>query len=340
MKRRDLEVTVPRGRHHWYADYYDRYGRRHRFSLGVPADRPVREALRELELRRREETEKQLTSVKVDKAFDEVYAHVGQTRDPQTAERYRQNCAHFLRFLESRRVRYLSDLRPNHIAKFAAWYLAEGHAPGGVNSALRTLRATLNLLAYWGQMPEDYSGRTWFSRVFLSEDKKRDRIFSEPELRVLFADDRYGDIYEALYLLGCRAGVLLRLHTSHISDELILLPRGKQGQLHDVPITSQFRNFLSCHQPSSEKGYLFWRDSWGDPDNPRDHRSALTAINRRLKRVLHKAGYKPARVHDLRATCATHLSAAGMPMQALMQYIGWTQPSTALKYYRPCRLSP
>ena len=109
-------------------------------------------------------------------------------------------------------------------------------------------------------MPTRYTSKSYFRSAFYRDLHKRKRIYSEPELGHLFADTAYGDIYKALYLLGCRVGVLLQLHESHVGYEIIKLPRGKRGQLLDIPISPQFRAFLRRHNSKSERGFLFWRD--------------------------------------------------------------------------------
>jgi len=333
MKRRDLEVTVPRGRRHWYADYYDHRGRRYRYSLGVPADRPRREALRELN-RRRYAVEHRYETIEIRKALDQVYAHIRNTRKPQTLERYETNCGHFLDFLKERHIKYLSALRPSHIAGFAAWYQEQGHKPGGVNSTLRNIRAALNLLDHWGHMPDGYSSRRWFARVWFTENTTHERILSPAELRVMFDDPLYGDIYESLYLTACRVGELLRIHSANIDGRIINLPYGKGGRVRKIPISDQLFDLLTRRKLlTDDPCYLYWRWPQGSPEDHVALKRAERLIHQRLQRILRNNDYKPARVHDIRATTLTHWATDGMPIAVLSRVAGLSM-RILQRYYR------
>jgi len=321
---------------YWHADFLDAKGRRVRFALRLPDSVPVAHAsarLHEmLELRKSRPAD-----ARIDRAFEKVIAVKEQTRDPQTAVKYKRILERFRGFLEARRVRYLAEIEPEHLCDYAAERRAIGRAEAGIRSDLTHIQAALNLLRSWGQMPEGFDSTSFFREAMPRDISKRERVFSDLELRVLFADPKFGDVFEALYLLGCRIGVLLQLHKNHIGDKLIRLPRGKQGKLHDIPLSSQFRAFLGRHTPASSRGYLFWRDKWGEPGSVASRGVAQRAILRRLNTVLKANGFKPARIHDFRATCATRLVAAGLNLFDLIDYIGWSAKSLPMikqKYYR------
>jgi len=62
---------------------------------------------------------------------------------------------------------------------------------------------------------------------------------------------------------------------------------------------------------------------------------SANAISRRVTKAAEQAAeLDPGRVcpHALRATAATHHAGRGLEMHALMQYFGWSQPSTAEVY--------
>ena len=140
--------------------------------------------------------------------------------------------------------------------------------------------------------------------------------------------------FTALYLLGCRIGVLGKLHFSNIAEEIIQLPRGKGGKLHDIRKSEQFSEFLDRHTPKSEKGFLFWRDKFGDPYNEKHLANFERSVGQRLHRILNNNGFLKGRVHDFRATCIVMLRKAGMDSLDISEYIGIDIKTLHNHYFR------
>jgi len=270
----------------------------------------------------------------IEDALARVIKYVSANREPKTVATYKKVHEHFKDLCIRERINYLSDLNPEFLATYAGEKRSEGRKRSGINSDLQTVRATLNLLHGWGIMPQEFVSRVWFKRAFFSKQKRRERTYSETELRVLLKDKLYGDVFTALYLLGCRVGVLGKLHTSNIGDKVISLPRGKGGALHDIPISDQFRDFNSQHTPTSEQGSLVWRDKFGDPNDDRALANFERSIGQRLKRVLKNNSFKDGRVHDFRATCIIMLRNAGMDSLDIAEYIGIDIKTLQDHYFR------
>jgi len=182
-------------------------------------------------------------------------------------------------------------------------------------------------------MPAAYNSRHWFASAYFRDLPKRQRIYSAPELRALFADPKFGGLYQFLYLSGQRIGVVLQLHTSHVNRTrgVISFARGKRGQLQEIPLTPQICDHLDSLDPGGN-GYYFWPDDRPLPTSSRIS-DAESCVSARLRRILSAEGYQPGRVHDIRATTATHLAPL-MSMPELMNFLGWTEPATAMLYYR------
>jgi integrase len=330
-RSRDSRVIRRRGR--WYADFYDAWGVRRRFALDVPASATRRQADDAVAVWLAREHER-LTRRPWRQAFDALIARLTPRKHPATIRKYEQAIAHFARHAEARRIRYLDELTPGFIAEVIA-DLARDHAPMGVNSLRSSLRAILNQLDKWDLMPAGYSSRQWFDGTRMP-DERRERLYSDLELRALFADPTYGDVFLLLYLTGARVGELVSLHTSHVGERAVDYPWSKRSRTgRRAPLSAEARE-LMLRPPADVgilPGYVVWRERWGSPDDERRRTCAIVALHKRLNQVLSTAGYPPGRVHDIRATTATHL-APRVSMLVLQQIMGWTTPAVAARYYR------
>jgi len=326
---RDLPFRVRNGV--WHADYQHR-GVRVRYTLGLPASTTVRRVWLTFERLEAERLQAE-SRHHVTHALARFLEAKRANRNLQTAVKYDRAVSKFDEFLVEKRIQYLDEITPQLINDYSARLRARGQKPAGVNSELTHIRALLNTLDSWGLMPALYNSRHWFAAAFYRDLPKRPRIFSAPELRALFADPQFGDLYRFLYLSGQRIGVVLQLHTSHVNRDrgVISFARGKRGQLQEIPLTPQIRAHLDTLNPGGN-GYYFWPDSWA-PHTPARINSAESRVGTRLRRVLRAGGYPPGRVHDIRATTATHLAPL-MSLPELMNFMGWTEPATALLYYR------
>jgi len=326
---RNLPFIIRNGT--WHADYQHR-GERIRYTLGLPASAPERRVWEKFERLEAERLESK-TRRPIVPALARFLEAKRANRNPKTAERYDCVIGKFDIYLGEQRLQYLDQLSPQLFNDYAARLRAAGQQPAGVNTELTHLRACLNTLNSWGLMPASYNSRHWFTSAYFRDIPKRQRIYSAPELRALFADPQFGDLYRFLYLSGQRIGVVLQLHTSHVNRDrgVISFARGKRGQLQEIPLTPQIRAHLDTLDPGAN-GYFFWADSRPLP-TPTRINSAVSGVGGNLRRILRAGKYPPGRVHDIRATTATHLAPL-MTMPELMNFLGWTEPATALLYYR------
>jgi integrase len=85
------------------------------------------------------------------------------------------------------------------------------------------------------------------------EEKSRDRVLSDAELRIIWgacSDDDYGAILKLLTLTGQRAGEIAELRWDEVGDEQIQLPakRTKNGRAHTVPLTEPAKEKIESVQ--------------------------------------------------------------------------------------------
>jgi integrase len=330
-KSRDSRVIRRRGR--WYADFYDAWGVRRRFALDVPASATRRQADDAVAVWLAREHER-LTRRPWRESFDLVIERLTPLRHPDTIAKYRDAIAHFARLATERRLVWLDEVSPAFITELCAG-LAVDHAPMGVNSIRSSLRTLFNALHDWGYLPPGYSSRTWF-RGSRQRNQLRERLYSAIELRALFDDPLFGDCYYLLYTTGARVGELVALHESNIGEKTITYPHTKRDKTRTAPLSAETKEFVESlpkRRVGIAEGFIVWRENWGSPDNAADRRRGRFALNWRLRTILAARKFPPGRLHDIRATTATHL-APHVPQLILQQIMGWTNPVTAQRYYR------
>lgn len=365
MKRRQLPIVVKSGT--WHADYVaPETGERIRYSLALPATVPAREAFREFERRESLRSAPPSQTVSVVEAIARVIAFKLPAANPKTVAAYERVSKLFLSHCSVQRIAALCDVTPETVASFVAGEVRRGRKPRGIASDLVQIGAFFSILHSWGLLP-GYSPRAWIAPHKSGLTRAAApalREITPPELSALLSDPVMGDLFTWLYITGARIGVSLQLRAQDIDRKqgIVRYPPGKQGQRHEQPLTADMRSFLAARRPVSGRGFLLWRDRWGDPFDQRQLHRAESHVNARLKRVLamtlYRAEYDRLRaeyaaahdgrtidgkrlwplmnlphVHDLRATCAMHLlTAMGDPL-AVCKFVGWKSPSVLIRHY-------
>jgi integrase len=167
------------------------------------------------------------------------------------------------------------------------------------------------------------------------EEKSRDRVLSDAELRTIWSsclDDDYGAILKLLTLTGQRAGEIAELRWDEVGDEQIRLPanRTKNGRAHSVPITEPVKMILSrfnrdgrtCVFGRVDTGFNGWHN-------------CKQALNGRIAAAGKPlAEWKP---HDLRRTAATRMAELGVQphiIEAVLNHVSGHKGGVAGIYNR------
>jgi integrase len=167
------------------------------------------------------------------------------------------------------------------------------------------------------------------------EEKSRDRVLSDAELRTIWnacLDDDYGAIIKLLTLTGQRAGEIAELRWDEVGDEQIQLPaiRTKNGRAHSVPLTEPVKMILRRFNRDG-RTYAFGRVDTGF-NGWHNCKQALNARIAATGKPL--AEWKP---HDLRRTAATRMAELGVQphiIEAVLNHVSGHKGGVAGIYNR------
>jgi integrase/recombinase XerD len=142
------------------------------------------------------------------------------------------------------------------------------------------------------------------------------------------APGRDGVLLETTYACGLRLGEVLGLQASAIDSSrmVVHVRHGKGAKDRLVPLSvhllADLRDYWRRYRPST---WLFAGAS--------GERLCAGTVQRLIKRVLRRAGIsKPATMHTLRHSFATHLLEAGVDVLTLQKILGHRQLSTTACY--------
>lgn len=179
-------------------------------------------------------------------------------------------------------------------------------------------------------------GRSWNALVLIRppKEKKMPVVLSIDEVRRILLQLkrlRYRVCLSTIYACGLRLREGLHLQVSHIDSERFLLHvhHGKGGKDRYVPLPQpliqMLRRFWLTHR---NPVWLFPSpyQSSGKPMDP-------SGMQRAFKLAVLASGVnKPATVHTLRHSWATHLLEAGINLRIIQAYLGHASPKTTSLY--------
>jgi site-specific recombinase XerD len=167
---------------------------------------------------------------------------------------------------------------------------------------------------------------------FGKRPKKLPCVLSPEEVaRLLDATEpgRERMMVQTAYACGLRLDELLHLQVGDIDSSrmVVQVRQGKGRKDRLVPLSprllEELRAYWRCHRPRA----------WMFPNRTQTGPLHAGTIQRRFRRVVKKAGLtKPATMHTLRHSFATHLLEAGVDVLTLQKLLGHSQLSTTALY--------
>lgn len=163
-------------------------------------------------------------------------------------------------------------------------------------------------------------------------EKKLPNVLSKEEVKLILeahSNFKHKTMLSLIYACGLRCGEILALKPMHIDShrKLLLIKQAKGKKDRVAPISEKviqmLREYYVIYKP---KVYLF---EGQQPGTPYDERS----LQQVLKQALRKARIeKPATLHWLRHSYATHLLEAGTNLRCIQEILGHSSPKTTQIY--------
>ncbi len=270
---------------------------------------------------------------------------------PSTLARYRQLVLHQL--APKLGHHRLDRLQPEQVERAYAELLAGGLSPSSVLQAHRVLSRALKVAMQRGRVARNVC--TLVDAPAVSREEVRPLTVAEArQVLAAAAQGRNAARWSVAFALGLRQGETLGLPWRHVDLEagtltvrqalqrqagvglVVVEPKSRAGR-RTISLPSQLVDALRSHRAAQLEERLRAGSEWQDnglvftqpngrPIDPRtDHRQ--------WQALLHRAGVRPARLHDARHTAATVMLGLGVPARVAMQILGHSQISLTLGTY-------
>lgn len=184
--------------------------------------------------------------------------------------------------------------------------------------------------------------RRWvtFELVRPAREKKLPVVLSVDEVRSILGcvrDVRYQVCLSTIYACGLRIqeGVHLQVGDIDSQRKLVHVHRGKGSKDRCVPLPENLLSLLRRHWSTFRHPLWLFPTSRLAVGSSADLIGPITgrSVQRAFNAVLQESGnQKPATVHTLRHSWATHLLEAGINLRVTQAYLGHASPTTTIIY--------
>jgi site-specific recombinase XerD len=194
----------------------------------------------------------------------------------------------------------------------------------GVSQAYSALK-----FFYETTLKRDWNG---FRIPRMQKGKKLPVVLSQQEIQAIFSATRnlkHRVVLMTIYSAGLRISEVVHLKVSDIDSQRMTI-RVQQGK-------GQKDRYTLLSQRTLEVLRAYWKEyrpsGWLFPGKPETEPLSVSSVQRVFEKVLLRAGIKkPASVHTLRHSFATHLLEAGTDLFHIQRLLGHTSPKTTAIY--------
>jgi integrase/recombinase XerD len=217
------------------------------------------------------------------------------------------------------------EMGEQEIREYLHYLIQEKKASqSGVNQAYSALK-----FFYETTLKRDWNG---YRIPRVQKGKKLPVVLSQQEIQGIFSATRnlkHRAVLMTIYSAGLRISEVVHLKVADVDSQrmVIRVEQGK-GQKDRYTLLAQrtldiLRDYWKEHRP---QGWLF-------PGKPTTEPLSVSAVQRVFEKALLRAGIKkPASVHTLRHSFATHLLEAGTDLYHIQRLLGHTTPKTTAVY--------
>jgi len=217
------------------------------------------------------------------------------------------------------------ELGEQEIRDYLHYLIQEKKASqSGVSQAYSALK-----FFYETTLKRDWNG---FRIPRMQKGKKLPVVLSQQEIQAIFSATRnlkHRVVLMTIYSAGLRISEVVHLKVSDIDSQRMTL-RVQQGK-------GQKDRYTLLSQRTLEVLREYWKEyrpvGWLFPGKPETEPLCVSSVQRVFEKALLRAGIKkPASVHTLRHSFATHLLEAGTDLYHIQRLLGHTSPKTTAIY--------
>lgn len=252
------------------------------------------------------------------------------SKSPLTVEAYKYDVSMFLEYLNTKKIKKLSALKPIHIVSYLGYCKSGGKSDASINRYYMAIRLYCRFLR-----------RNKLIGFDLTEDiappknnQKAPRVPTVEEIeRILAQPDTKTDkgirdraILELLYSSGLRASELCSIKLQDEAGKQIRITCGKRSKTRTIPITESAKHWIARYLKVRrfEDGYLF--------QSPNRKQLTRQTLCRMVNTYAKKAGVEGVTPHTLRHACATHLLDQGADIRLIQEVLGHSSIASTQRY--------
>lgn len=256
---------------------------------------------------------------------------------PNTVDGYLRFVFYFLRYLEDKGYKDLSEVKTGDITLFMVLVCQEHYEPTSIGAHLPGLRRfvqrNVTLKPFESEIPLHSPKKVPITPAYTDEEL-------EEVSRVLESSDisaRNKAIALIAFHTGLRAVDIcgLKVHDIDWNRDTISIVQEKTGKPLTIPLFPALGNALSAYlleeRPTSASPYVFL--AWAAPFNPIKAHAGIRNI---LCHILDEAGIEPdGRISGTRMTrhsFASKMLRKGIPLPVISQALGHNNPDSTMRY--------
>ena len=323
------------GRKVWFLPYRNQEGRFRRLKLGTYPALSLKQA-RSLARSRRGEVEQgadpQAERMRGREA-EATFARLASLYMENHAKAKKRSWKEDQRILEKDLLPAWKDRPAESITRKEIAQLVERIARRGAPVMANRTLALVGKICTFGVEREILEHNPRVGLSWPAKEKPRDRTLTMEEIKLVWkALDTFpvfmGALFRVLLFTGQRSTPAMQMRKTDITGDVWTIPAEvmKSHHEHRVFLSPQCQEVLDrCVQEAPESPWVF--------PSPKKQDSPINSMGKALVRLRDVCGLHFTR-HDLRRTCATHLSRLGCPRHLLIQVLDHSDGSVTSIYDR------
>lgn len=245
---------------------------------------------------------------------------------PASMERYKKQAS---LFVEGLGVKNVSEINTEKINAYVSDRQRKGIANKTITDELTLLKGLFRYLTAEGLLRE-LPVRTWPILKQITKDPERIGFYSRGEIEKL-KNEIKGTEFEGVFLFSLYTGVRrsevqgVRFRDLRLDENVVLIrsikTEGAGEQIRHVPIHKDLAEYLKCRSGKAND-YIF----------PELQAHSRNWPQVQMLKYCQKLEITYRRFHGLRHTVATYMLTAGVPVQEVMDILGWSNLETVQAY--------